>query len=299
MAGLPRRPLPRTTFVPVGESRLFVRDLGSGHPVIVLHGGPDFDHSYLVPELDGLAEQNRLVFYDQRGRGRSWSGEGPDSVTIDSEVEDLDRLRAWTGSTTVALLGHSWGGLLAMEYAIRHPERVSHLILMNTAPASHRDMLALRREWTSRRGPEQSERMTELASDPAYLAGDIDADAAYYRIHFGSTIRRRDQLDEVVRRLRLGFTPEGIVAARAIEDELYTQTWSAEDYDLIPELRALRIPTLVIRGEDEFIPVEGTRRITDAIAGSRFVEIAGGGHFTYLEQPELVCSTIAAFVAPP
>jgi len=285
--------------VPAGESRLFVRDLGSGHPVIVLHGGPDFDHSYLVPELDGLAEQYRLVFYDQRGRGRSWSGEGPGSVTIDSEVEDLDRVRAWTGSETVALLGHSWGGLLAMEYAIRHPERVSHLILMNTAPASHADMLALRREWTSRRGPEQSERMTELASDPAYLAGDIDADAAYYRIHFGSTIRRRDQLDEIVRRLRLGFTPEGIVAARAIEEALYAQTWSADDYDLIPALRALRIPTLVIRGEDEFIPIEGVRRIADAITGSRFVEIAGGGHFTYLEQPELVCSTIAAFVAPP
>ena len=202
------------------------------------------------------------------------------------------------GLPSVALLGHSWGGLLAMEYAIRHPDRVSHLILMNTAPASHRDMLALRREWKSRRGPEQSERMNELASDPAYLAGDIDADAEYYRIHFGSTVRRRDQLDEVVRRLRLGFTPEGIVAARAIEDALYAQTWSAEDYDLIPELRALRIPTLVIRGEDEFIPIEGIRRIADAIAGSQFVEIAGGGHFAYLEQPELVRSTIAAFLAP-
>jgi proline iminopeptidase len=287
------------TFVPVGESRLFVRDLGSGHPVIVLHGGPDFDHAYLVPELDGLGEQYRLVCYDQRGRGRSWSGEGPESVTIDSEVEDLDRVRARTGSTTVALLGHSWGGLLAMEYAIRHPARVSHLILMNTAPASHRDMLALRREWTSRRGPEQSERITELASDPAYLSGDIEADAAYYRIHFGSTIRRRDQLDEVVRRLRLGFTPEGIVAARAIEGALYAQTWSAEDYDLIPELRTLRIPTLVIRGEDEFIPIEGVRRIADAIAGSRFVEISGSGHFAYLEQPTLVCSTIADFLGSP
>jgi proline iminopeptidase len=287
------------TFVPVGASRLFVRDLGSGHPVIVLHGGPDFDHAYLVPELDGLAEQYRLVCYDQRGRGRSWSGEGPESVTIDSEVEDLDRVRARTGSTTVALLGHSWGGLLAMEYAIRHPDRVSHLILMNTAPASHRDMLALRREWTSRRGPEQSERITELASDPAHLSGDIEADAAYYRIHFGSTIRRRDQLDEVVRRLRLGFTPEGIVAARAIEGALYAQTWSAEDYDLIPELRTLRIPTLVIRGEDEFIPIEGVRRIADAIAGSRFVEISGSGHFAYLEQPTLVCSTIADFLGSP
>ena len=283
----------------VGRAELYCRDIGRGVPVLVLHGGPDFDHQYFLPELDRLADSCRLIYYAQRGRGASRGGVRPEDVALASDLADLDALRAHLNLESIALLGHSWGGLLAMEYAIRHPERVSHLILMNTAPASHRDMLALRREWTSRRGPEQSERMTELASDPAYLAGDIAADAAYYRIHFGSTIRRRDQLDEIVRRLRLGFTPEGIVAARAIEEALYAQTWSADDYDLIPALRALRIPTLVIRGEDEFIPIEGVRRIADAITGSRSVEIAGGGHFTYLEQPELVCSTIADFLASP
>jgi proline iminopeptidase len=283
----------------VDGARLFIRDVGSGRPIIVAHGGPDFDHEYLVPELDGLAEQFRLVFYDQRGRGRSFAGEGPQSVTIASEVEDLDRIRVWTGSGSVALIGHSWGGLLAMEYAIRYPDRVSHLILMNTAPASHRDMLALRREWASRRTPEQSERMTELASDPAYLAGDIEVEAEYYRIHFGTTVRRRDQLDEIVRRLRVGFTPAGIVAARAIEDALYAQTWSAEDYDLIPELRSLPIPTLVIRGEDDFVPAEVMRRIASAIPRASFVEIGESGHFAYLEQPELVRSIISEFLAQP
>jgi proline iminopeptidase len=287
----------RTTTLPVDGARLFIRDIGSGRPIIVAHGGPDFDHEYLVPELDGLAEQFRLVFYDQRGRGRSFAGEGPESVTIASEIEDLDRVRTWTGADTVALLGHSWGGLLAMEYAIRHPDRVSHLVLMSTAPASHQDMLALRREWASSRTSAQSERMRELASDPTYLAGDIDADAEYYRIHFGTTVRRRDQLDEVVRRLRVGFTPEGIVAARAIEDALYAQTWSAEGYDLIPELRTLRIPTLIIRGEHDFIPAEAVRRIARAIPGSRLVKVADSGHFTYLEQPGLVCSTISEFLA--
>ena len=285
--------------MPVDGARLFVRHIGSGRPIIVAHGGPDFDHEYLVPELDGLAEQFRLVFYDQRGRGRSFAGEGPESVTIASEVEDLDRVRVWTGSTSIALIGHSWGGLLAMEYAIRHSDRVSHLVLMNTAPASHRDMLVLRRELASRRGPEGSRRMAELAADPAYLAGDVDAEAEYYRIHFGTTVRRADQLDEIIRRLRVGFTPAGIVAARAIEDELYAQTWSAEDYDLFPELRALSIPTLVIRGEDDFVPAEVMHRIANAIPRARFVEIADTGHFSYLERPQLVCSIISEFLSQP
>ena len=91
-----------------------------------------------MPELDRLSESVRLIYYDQRGRGRSFSGEGPDDVTLIGEIEDLDRIREWTGLDAVAVLGHSWGGVLAMEYAIRHPERVTHLILMNTAPGVER-----------------------------------------------------------------------------------------------------------------------------------------------------------------
>ena len=287
----------RTTTLEVDGGRLFVRDLGEGQPIVVLHGGPDFNHEYLAPELDGLADRFRVVYYDQRGRGRSYTGEGPDDVTIASEIEDLDCVRDWAGAATIALLGHSWGGLLAMEYAISHPDQVSHLILLNTAPASHRDMLALRDELRARRGPAGAARMVELSSDPVFQSGDVDAGSEYYRIHFGSTVPP-DRLDELVRRLWLGFAPGGVVAARAIEDALYAQTWIRDDYDLVPALHALRIPTLVIRGENDFIPADGVRRIADAIPGSRFVDLPGIGHFTFIEQPEHVRSLIAEFVAP-
>jgi pimeloyl-ACP methyl ester carboxylesterase len=60
--------------VPVGSASLYARDIGKGPPIIVLHGGPDFDHSYLVPDLDRLADAYRLIYYDQRGRGRSRDG---------------------------------------------------------------------------------------------------------------------------------------------------------------------------------------------------------------------------------
>ena len=286
----------RTTMVAAGSSRLFVREVGTGQPIVIVHGGPDFDHEYLAPELDGLAERFRVVYYDQRGRGRSFAGEAPGDVTIAGEVEDLDRVRAWTGADSIALLGHSWGGLLALEYAIRHSDHLSHLILLNTAPASHGDMVDMRHELRAQRSAKESARMAELRSDPAFMAGDIAAESEYYRIHFGSTVPP-ERLDELVRRLRISFTPEAVVAARAIEDVLYQDSWNQEDYDLIPNLRSLTVPTLVIRGGSDFIPAEGVRRIVDAIPGTRFVELPDAGHFTFLEQPERVRSLITEFLA--
>lgn len=138
----------RESYVPVQGSQLYVREIGIGSPLVVLHGGPDFNHTYLLPELDDLASAFRLIYYDQRGRGRSSAAVSPDDVTIESELDDLDRLRAHFGLTELSLLGHSWGSLLAMAYANRHPDHVSQLILMNSGPASHADYLNFR-EWSS------------------------------------------------------------------------------------------------------------------------------------------------------
>jgi proline iminopeptidase len=284
-----------------GTARLYVREIGRGEPIIVLHGGPDFDHEYLLPDMDLLADSFRLVYYDQRGRGRSFSGGPADEVDLEGEIDDLDAVRASFGLERVTLLGHSWGALLAMEYATRRPHRVACLILMNTAPASHAGVLAFREGLRRRRTPEQSERMTALRSDPRYRAGDPTTDLEYYRIHFASTLARADQLDSVIRHLRSSFTSRGIVTARAIEDRLYAQTWDAEDYDLIARLRRLRIPTLFLHGDGDFVPIEVVREAADAISGSRVVVLADCGHFAYLEQPDQVRAAIAELLrgAPP
>jgi len=285
-------PAARERYLTRGTARLYVREVGRGEPIVIVHGGPDFDHEYLLPEMDRLADSFRLVYYDQRGRGRSFSGRPADEVDLAGELDDLDAIRASSGFDKVALLGHSWGSLLAMEYATRQPDRVSHLILMNSAPASHGGVLAFREELQRRRSPEQVERMSDLRSDPRYLGGDIVTDLEYYRIHFGSTVPP-DRLDRVIGRLRSAFTSEGIVSARAIEDRLYAQTWDAEDYDLIARLRRLRIPTLFIHGDRDFVPIDVAREAADAIRGSRVVVLADCGHFAYLEQPDRVRAAVA------
>src|SRR3954464_6135458 len=84
---------PRERRVAVGSASLYAREIGRGEPMIVLHGGPDFDQSYLLPEMDRLANPFRLIYYDQRGRGKSADGVQPDDVSLASDVDDLDRVR--------------------------------------------------------------------------------------------------------------------------------------------------------------------------------------------------------------
>lgn len=281
-------------YVAVPEARLFTRTVGDGAPLIVLHGGPDFDHTYLLPELDRLADAARLVYYDQRGRGRSAAGVAPESVTIASEIDDLECLRRHFGLETLALLGHSWGCLLALEYATRHPERTSRMILLNAAPASHADRDRFRAARESGE-PDALAAMRAIAATAAYRAGNVAAEAAYYRAHFRRTLRP-EQLDAIVGRLRVHFRPADILQARAIESRLYAETWEGPEYDLTRRLATNPRPMLVLHGDRDLIPLACARSVADASPGARLVVLEDCGHFAYLDQPERMRAEIERFL---
>jgi proline iminopeptidase len=276
--------------------RLFVREAGSGTPVVVLHGGPDFNHNYLLPEMDRLADSCRLIYYDQRGRGKSSAGVAAEDVSIETEVEDLERLRQHFGFETMSLLGHSWGALLAMEYASRHAERVAHLVLMNPAPASHADLTKFR-ETRQAGAASDLEEMRRIASSTAYLAGDLAAEQHYYRLHYAHALARPDLAEVVIQRLRVHFTTEGILKARAIEARLYAHTWLLPDYDLLGRLRHCNCPTLVLHGDRDFVPLSCAEHIAGAVAGARLSVFEDCGHFAYLECPDQTVEAIRTFVS--
>ncbi len=284
---------PRTVderYVAVPGARLYCRSIGAGPPLLVLHGGPDFNHHYLLPELDRLSGAFRLHYYDQRGRGKSAAGVVPTDVSIETEVEDLDNMRRYLGREAISLLGHSWGCLLAMEYATRHPDRVDRLILLNTAPGSHVDAARFRKH---RQATDAAtlHTMQSIAATTDYAAGDLATDAAYYRAHFDATLPPAD-CESVVARLRAHFTPADIVKARAIEARLYAQTWDLHAYDLLPKLRRVAAPTLVLHGDRDFIPTECAANIAQALPHATMIVLQRCGHFAYLERPAAVVRAI-------
>ncbi|HYC32396.1 MAG TPA: alpha/beta fold hydrolase, partial [Gemmatimonadales bacterium] len=124
----------RVDRVAVRGVELFVRRVGSGAPVVVLHGGPGAHHDYLRPGFDGLARGRELVYYDQRGGGQSAL---PRNVPVGwtEQAEDLDALRRHWDLERMTIVGYSWGGLLALLYALDRPERIERLALVSPAPA--------------------------------------------------------------------------------------------------------------------------------------------------------------------
>jgi proline iminopeptidase len=274
---------------------LYYRVIGQGSPIIVLHGGPSFDHHYLLPDLDRLADTYGLIYYDQRGRGKSAEHVQPAEVSIQSEMDDLEALRAYFQLESVTLLGHSWGGLLAMEYAIRYSEHVSRLILMNTAPASHDDCVLFEQERDAQAG-DDVEILRALQSRPEYVEGDPEARAACDRVYFRSTLRSPELLDRLIENLRVSSTKQGIIAAGAIGNQLWRETYETADYNLLPQLSQLRIPTLIVHGDYDFIPAACATHIAEAIPGARLIVLRDCGHFSYIERPDAVREALGEFV---
>jgi proline iminopeptidase len=281
--------------LPTAGGSLFYRLIGDGDPIIVVHGGPDFDHSYLLPDLDRLAAAFQLIYYDQRGRGRSMPDTDPEDVGIESEVDDLEMLRDHLGLGATTVLGHSWGGVLAMVYAIAHPEPMSRLILVNPAFATVGDR-NLFVEWRRARWPADMAEMDAIASTPEFEAGDPDAVAAYYRVHYRSGLTRAEDIDRVLDGIALSLTRDRILRGRDIEHRLIADTWGSRNWNLLPDLGRLDIPTLVITGEDDFIPLECPTHIADAIPGAQLVVLPECGHFSYLESPQQFEEAIIAFM---
>ncbi|HEV7239343.1 MAG TPA: alpha/beta fold hydrolase [Thermoanaerobaculia bacterium] len=122
-------------FVDAGNGiRLWYAERGHGSPLIVIHGGPGMDHATLAADLAPLERRHRVIYYDQRGGGRSTLPADETLLTIDHHVRDLEALRRHLGLKKVTLLAHSFGPAIAALYAIRHPENVERMIFLGPIP---------------------------------------------------------------------------------------------------------------------------------------------------------------------
>jgi proline iminopeptidase len=287
--------------IPAGSGSLYARDIGQGEAAIVLHGGPDFDSAYLLPDVDRLADIYRLVYFDQRGRGKSATWVRAEEVSLATDVEDIERVREHFGLEAPTLLAHSWGAVLALEYALRYPTRVSRLILMNPAPVSSADAALLRSAYTTRRGGD-TERQRAIETGQAFQEGEPESVAKRYRLHFARAFATRERYESLMRTMRAAFMaqgPVGILKARAVEHRLMEDTWQQPDYDLTSRIGSLRIPALVVWGDRDFIPRAIAEQLSGALPQGRLVTIEDCGHFAYMECPAAVRMALLDFARRP
>ncbi len=262
-----------------------IRGAKIGTPLLVINGGPGIDHTYMhstlhpSSALDELAKDRPVIFYDQRGVGKSPALTAGQSCTVADQVADLEALRAYLGYERINILGHSFGGYLAMAYAARYPERIERLIICDSAAPKFSDTIFLFENVF----PETNERMEAIkVTDEATKKA---AFMYYFSMLFYSAKNRDTYLAEVTT----------INANIAVGDSLRKDM---EKLDFTPELPKFRFPTLVMTGRfDMNVAPSVAYKMHKAISGSRFVVFEQSGHMPFYEEQENFVQTVKSFLS--
>ena len=267
--------------------------------LLVLHGGPGASHDYLLPQMLELARDHRLIFYDQRGGGRS-RAEDRTPITWQTHVEDLAAIVRELSLEPLTLVGYSWGGLLALLYSIAaaggfsdqdafsatlgEAPKPARMVLISPAPATH-ELRAQFSEELARR-----QRAPWIQEERAAIAA--------------SGLRERDPAAYAKRIFELGVAGYFADPARAREltpfrviGRVQQTVWeSLAGYDLTPKLPLVEAPTLVLHGAHDAIPLASSELIASTLPHGELVVLDESAHVPYVEGQAAFFAAVREFL---
>ena len=258
---------------------LYYEEVGEGKPLLIAHGGPGLHHG-LYRTLDPLGATRRLVYWDHRGHGRS--GPLPEgAVGMELFADDAVRLADHLGLDSFAVFGHSFGGWVAQEIALRYPERVSALVLAATTPGQ----IGSTESPDDDQGPRPPAQVVELMRRRPTTPGELAELYAALAPHFLRGAEAAPFVDALDPELISPDSMARVFDALAI--------WSSVD-----RLSHIRCPTLVLAGRhDVFCSPPQLARIATRIPEAHHVVFEQSGHFMWLEEPDRFFPLVAEWLA--
>jgi proline iminopeptidase len=254
-------------------------------PLVCINGGLIYDHRLLWPALSPLAQERELILYDQRGRGASQAPPGVNAARIEHDAGDVRALREALGFRRWDVLGHSWGGGIAMLAAERDREGVGRLVLVDAVGPTSQWLANLHQDALARLGP--ADRAVLQRLDPTRLhRPDPGVHSAYSRAIYPAWFGDVD-LAQLLAPPRSASLTGSVVAARL----------RREGYDWTALVRGVHTETLVLHGERDLLPVTVARELVGLIGRSRLDVVPGAGHMPFWEAPERFFSVVKQFLS--
>lgn len=272
-------------WVEINGNHLAVEVLGpEDAPVIITHHGAPGLGSRAEPRASfgRLADEYRVVVFDARGSGQS---EGNGVFSHEQWAADIDALREWAGAEKITIAGGSYGGFMAMEYAIRYPERVAAVVLRDTSPDNENEKLSRENALKNDRVKIDIAKLDRIDNGQVYDNDDL-----------------RDCWREILPLYDFVYDPEAVerkVEATPYRYEAHNYAFSVNlpNYDLKPQLPSIPVPTLITVGRTDWItPVSCSETIAELIPNSELVVFEKSGHSPQIEQAEEWTATVREFL---
>lgn len=266
---------------------IYFKTIGTGTPLLVVHGGPGLAHNYLYSYFSELSDQYQLIFYDQRANGLSSGDDDEKNITMFNMVEDIEELRQSFNIDKLNLIGQSFGGLIAMSYAVKYPEHMCSLLILESATANPESEITFEESLQNRMSPEDKKELSQLEEQLGSSLDRAEIMIKYFSILFKyyffdeskASLLSMDYLtDDMVRKLFL--------SGRLIE----------ADPELLNSLSVISCPTLIIHGDYDPIPVEDITLIQREIKDSELHVLKDCGHFAHIEKNKQYFTIIREFL---
>lgn len=274
----------------INGSSVYYKTMGEGEPLVVVHGGPVLDHSYLLPHIEELAKDYKLIFYDQRAAGRSSIDVDQSSMSLDGFVEDIEILRTTLGLGKVNLLAHSWGGLIAMKYALKYDENLDHLILSNSMAPSIVDWQAESQVVAQKTTKEDQDKLNNLTSS-GLLRTEDPSEAIQEMMMISYKVHMYDIAN--MEKLQI-YIPKDFILRSQKYGSLNTDMVG---YDLYDQLIGVKTPTLVMYGETEPAVNLHADRMAESFADSELFIVQKSGHFPFIEANKPYLNKLRSFLS--
>ncbi|MDF5723630.1 MAG: alpha/beta fold hydrolase [Rhizonema sp. PD37] len=249
----------------------------------IIHGGPGADHTPDKPTFSPLSHKMQLVYFDHRGQGRSARG-AKETYTLDNNVEDMEALRQYLGLDKIVVLGSSYGGMVALSYAIRYPQNVSHLIVISTVADSR--FLIRAQEILAKRGTEEQKAIAQRLWDGLFENEEQLSEFFQVMIPMYSFTYDPNSPPQVLNQMIL--SPDAINVAFG---------GFLRSYNVLDQLHKITSPTLVIGGRHDWIcPPEFSEEIASKIPHADLRIFENSSHLIRVDEPEALRDAITGFL---
>jgi proline iminopeptidase len=279
--------------------RLFYKTVGSGAETLVaVHGGPGNSLNSILPDLEPLAKNRTVIYYDQRGGGRSDLIKDPEKLSIRKHIEDLETVRKFFKLDKMTLLGNSWGGLLIGFYAAAHPDRVERMVFHAPASPTQAFMFEMRdeieRRLERRYNSDGTKRYRALFNQQAWLkARDPRAVCREFYQTLLAVYASNPESMKLFKGDVCAGPEEAVRTQLVVNDQILRSLGS---WNLLPSLSVVKAPVLVVHGAADVIPVKSSEAWASAMPNARLLIINGAGHMPQFEQPEIFFKAVETFL---
>jgi proline iminopeptidase len=278
--------------------QLFYHITGKGKDTIVmLHGGPGLNMGYFAPDMEPLGASFVLLFYDQRGSGKSSLITDSAKINLNAHIEDLEALRRYFNIQRMSIIGHSWGAMLAARYALKYPDRISKMVFSNPGPLrrnpSYTQTISNISKWMDSSTLEQLSKLRAARTDTSRDAQETCREfwKLFIKGYFSAPF---DTI--TIKKMKGDFCS---ASSPAIRNGLRvsTSTWaSLGDWDWRNDFHQLKNMVLIIAGTKDIIPMEAIQEWKNAFPNVKLILIEKAGHYPQVEQPALYFSHVTTFL---